>query len=116
VSASYPETFVPAASQPDVIDVKLLSGTFVKEHRVAAAGTALPQHAHAFAHVSVIVRGAVRLFEDPAHRGDFHAPCGILIPAHAKHLFITLTDDVVLLCVHDGDADVTEEHELGIEQ
>jgi hypothetical protein len=113
--SDYPRAFVPLEEQPEQTDVRLLSGTFVKEIRVARARTALPQHAHTFAHVSVVVRGAVRLYENTLHKGDFQAPCGILIRARSKHLFVTLADDTVLLCVHDGDADVADEHALEAE-
>ena len=115
LSATYPAAFRPLEAQPEETDVRLLSGTFVKEVRVAKAGTALPQHAHTFAHVSVIVRGAVRLYQDQTHVGDFHAPCGVLIPALAKHLFVTMCDNTVILCVHDGDADVADEHVIKME-
>lgn len=114
-AATYPTTFVEIEQQPSETDVRLLAGTFVKEIRVAKAGTALPQHAHTFAHVSVIVRGAVRLYENKQHVGDYRAPSGILIRAHSKHLFVTLADDTVILCVHDGDADVADEHIIAVE-
>lgn len=107
---SYPAAFVELEQQPSETDVRLLAGTFVKEMRVAKAGTALAQHSHNFDHVSVIVRGAVRLYRDKEHVGDYRAPWGVLIPAHSKHLFVTLADDTVILCVHDGDADIADEH------
>jgi quercetin dioxygenase-like cupin family protein len=114
VSASYPPHFLPLAEQPQQTDIRLMSATFVKEIRVALANTALPQHSHAYDHVSVIVRGAVRLFRDQVHIGDFRAPWAVLIPAHTKHLFVTLADDTAILCVHDGEMEFDEEHELEV--
>lgn len=91
--------------QPDQTDVRLLSGTFVKEIRVQKAGTHLPQHVHQYAHVSVIVRGAARIYEGPRLLGVFEAPDAVRIKPRIGHRFVTLKDDTVILCVHDGGID-----------
>jgi hypothetical protein len=35
--------------------------------------------------------------------GDFVGPCAIKIPALALHKFLTLSDGVVILCLHNAD-------------
>lgn len=71
-------------------------GVFFKEMRVRKAGTLIPQHSHTYDHTSYLVTGAV---EVDGVRYD--APAPIYIPAHQKHMFLTLTDDTFVLCVHN---------------
>lgn len=115
-----PETFVRAAEQPISTEIKMLDGVFVKSMCVQRAGTYVPQHSHVYPHVSVLVKGAVRVWRDGALDGDYAAPVGILIPAGVKHLFQALQDGTTVLCVHDiGTAEAVEvldEHHLaGVE-
>ena len=86
-------------------DLRLLSGTFVKETH-ADKGARLDQHAHVYAHVSVIVRGRVRLYAGGRYVGDYKAPAGLYIAAVMRHQFVILEDDTIILCVHDMDAEV----------
>jgi hypothetical protein len=102
-------TLQKAAEQPISSDTLISDGVFAKPFRVAKAHTFLPQHSHVYDHVSVIVRGAVRLWCDGELLGDHAAPTGILIKAGVKHLFETLEDDTIILCVHDiGTAESVE--------
>jgi len=95
----------PTHPQPDETDIKLSAGIFIKQMRCSKAGTLIPQHAHEFDHVSVVARGAVRVMrENVGTVAEFMAPNSILIPAGEKHLFLTLLDDTVILCVHDADS------------
>ena len=124
-----------AAEQPISTEIKMADGVFTKSMVVRRAGTIIPQHSHAYAHISVLVRGAVRVTvggsdimgfatQDSVVRvtatgecfGDFTAPAGITIEAGVKHTFTTLADDTIILCVHDiGTAEgveVLEEHQI----
>ena len=105
-----------AAQQPDTTELFMADGIFAKSMVIQRANTVVPQHSHTYAHVSVLARGAVRLWKDEALVGDFHAPAGILIEARAKHTFMSLVDDTAILCVHDiGAAEavsIEEEHQL----
>jgi quercetin dioxygenase-like cupin family protein len=105
-----------AAEQPISTEIRMADGVFTKSMVVRKAGTVIPQHSHRFDHVSVLVRGSVRVVTDDEDLGEFTAPCGILIRAGVKHLFETITDDVIVLCVHDiGTAEgveVLEEHQI----
>lgn len=107
---------LPPDEQPISTEIRMADGVFAKTMVVKKDGTIIPQHAHRFDHVSVLVRGRVRLFTDGDSCGVFSAPCGILIKAGVKHLFETLVDDTIILCVHDiGTAEsveILEEHEI----
>ena len=105
-----------AADQPISTELHIADGVFVKTMVIQRAGTFVPQHAHVYAHVTVLVRGSIKAWKDGAFLGDFTAPVGITIPARAKHLFMSLEDHTILLCVHDiGTAEaveIAEEHQI----
>lgn len=97
-------------------DLKWANGVFGKTIVLPKSGLVVPQHAHTYPHVSVLVRGTIRAWAGGECLGDFTAPVGITIAAEIKHTFLTLTDDVIILCVHDiGTAegvDIAEEHQF----
>lgn len=103
--------------QPTSIDIRLVDGVFVKSNHFRRAGTFAPQHAHHFDHLSYIASGAVRVTADGVLLGEFAAPASIVIPARVQHLFETLADDTVVLCIHNADrAELVErEHTLDME-
>lgn len=107
---------IPAAlvleHQPVSTDIRMADGVFVKT-LVLEAGLLVPQHAHKFAHVSVLVRGSIRAWAGDDYLGTFIAPVGLTIAANIKHTFMSLTP-AVLLCVHDIDTalDVEAEHQI----
>jgi quercetin dioxygenase-like cupin family protein len=84
-------------------------------------GTLLPQHSHRHPHISYVASGVVRVWCEDEQLGDFAAPCAIKIAAYKMHSFLTLTDNVTILCLHNADhleADepaVAEEHHLELE-
>ena len=97
---------IPLDDMPVETQICEADGIYIKQIAVPKRGTILGQHAHQLSHLSLLARGAVRL-----RRGhwtaavmeegeEFHAPVGIHIPAGELHSFETLTDDVVLYCVH----------------
>jgi quercetin dioxygenase-like cupin family protein len=109
--------FWKAPEQPVETDLSITEdadgkGVFVKWFRVPKAETFLPQHAHDYAHVSVIAAGGVKVWEEGQVRGTFHAPSSIVIPAGKRHTFRTLFDNTVLLCIHRSDVAVLEEHQI----
>lgn len=75
-------------------------GVFIKEMFLAKAGTVVPQHAHTYAHTSFLVAGSVRVWADGEYR-DWVAPKPIVIAARVKHKFVSLTDGVLVLCIHN---------------
>lgn len=106
------------ANQP-TSDLTLYAGIFLKTWTVADAGTMIPQHAHRHPHISLIVSGAVRVWCGAEMLGDYSAPAAIKIAAEQKHSFLTLTDSVVIACIHAvGEAEdvgIAEEHTLNLE-
>lgn len=110
--------FVRHPDQPIETDLTITADLFVKSHTVPKAGTYLPQHSHAYAHVSVIAYGCVDVWEEDQFKGTYRAPASIKIPAKRKHMFVTRTDDTVILCIHrisnDGGPEIYEEHSLGV--
>jgi hypothetical protein len=92
-----------AEHQPEQVELVLYAGVFVKLWSVADAGTLLPQHAHEFPHLTLLMRGSVRAWRGEEMLGDYSAPAVIRIPANELHTFLTLTNDVALACVHNAD-------------
>jgi quercetin dioxygenase-like cupin family protein len=98
--------------------IHMAGGVFIKEMRVPDAGTLIPQHSHHYAHFSALVQGSVRVWCDDVLMGDYEAPYILHIKAEAKHRFLALTDDMMILCIHsiaegEGEADlIHEEHHI----
>lgn len=100
-------------TQPVQTNLKMCEGLFVK-HMIFAADSYIPQHSHSSPHLSVLATGAIKAWKDGEFLGTFHAPAGLVIEAHAKHLFLALEPNTTILCVHrvddDGEPDIHEEH------
>lgn len=98
------------------IEIHTVDGVFLKQYVLPLAGMIVPQHAHAWSHLTMLARGAVHVWKDGVHLGRFDAPRGIEIEAGAKHTFQTIEPDTVLYCVHNlHSADkvaILAEHEL----
>jgi hypothetical protein len=96
-----------AEHQPETISVTIYAGVFVKTWSVRDAVTLLPQHAHEYPHMTLVMRGTVRAWrgeeESVEELGDFSAPAVIRIPANTLHTFLTLTPDCALACIHNAD-------------
>jgi hypothetical protein len=68
-------------------------------------------HKHHFDHVSLLVRGSVRLDVDGYPSKVFTAPRFIVVKKELKHRFTALEDDTVYYCVfalRDVDGNVTD--------
>ena len=110
-----------APNQPER-SICLYAGIYALTWTVQDRGTLLPQHAHEFPHISYCVSGIVRVWCGDEQLGDFTAPCAIKIPAHKMHTFLTMTDNVTILCLHNADhleADepaIAAEHNLHLEE
>lgn len=108
--------FDRAIKQPQEIDFHMADGVFVKHIVIPAGGSIVPQHVHEYDHTSFLAKGAMYVWEDGVPQGRLDAPQGILIKAGVKHLFQTIEDDTVLLCIHNLHGEqavkVLAEHEL----
>lgn len=89
---------------------------FVKQLLIARKDTLIPQHAHAYDHMSMLATGAVRVWKDGVLDRDYQAPAGIFIGAGIKHTFQSLEDATIIYCVHavagDGDVEIAAEHQF----
>lgn len=74
---------------------------WVRAYSVDKAQTLMSQHTHAHDHITLVSRGTVEAWQDGELLGQYTAPAIIKIPAGKKHAFTTLTDDVVLCCLHN---------------
>jgi quercetin dioxygenase-like cupin family protein len=92
-----------APNQPVAESLCLFGGIFAKTWTVQDRGTLLPQHSHEFPHISYIVSGVVRVWCGEQELGDYAAPAAIKIEARELHQFLTLTDGVTILCIHNAD-------------
>lgn len=108
--------FERATQQPWQVDIKIADDIFVKSILIPRANTFIPQHAHTYDHLSMLAVGTVEVWKNGKAFGVFTAPSGILIEANAKHTFKSLTDNVLLYCIHNvartGEVDVAEEHQI----
>jgi hypothetical protein len=103
-----------APNQP-IDELLLFAGIYLRTWTVADAGTLLPQHAHTWDHISLIVRGAVRVWCDGELLGVFTAPATIKIAARSFHTFTTLADNTIIACIHAvGEADDVAVHEHAV--
>jgi quercetin dioxygenase-like cupin family protein len=111
---------LPVERQPLSTEIKMLDGIFVKSMVIQRAGDTVPQHSHVYDHISVLIRGSVRVWRDDLDCGEYQAPAGLTIKAFSKHRFMALEDDTAVLCVHDiGTAEsvaVADEHHLSEEE
>jgi len=110
-----------APNQP-TSELLIYAGIYAKLWHVADAGTLLPQHAHRHSHISLVATGSVRVWQDDTLIGDFRAPAMVKIPAQALHKFLTLDDDVCIVCIHnadhadpDGEPPIAAAHALELE-
>jgi quercetin dioxygenase-like cupin family protein len=92
--------FVRASEQPIETMIFEAEGLWVKQFEIRGAHKYVPQHAHQLSHLTLLVRGTLNVWIDGQWDAQYDAPTGIYIKAGAKHLFETLTDDVILYCVH----------------
>ena len=103
------------AEQPSVREFSA-DGIFVAQICIAKSGTLTPQHSHSYDHMTFLAKGIVNVYRADALMEHIQAPSFIMIPAYTKHLFETLVDDVILLCIHNisrsGKIVVAEEHQL----
>jgi len=106
--------FEPLPIQPEAMDWEEADGIGIR-YAVFEADTYVPQHAHAYEHVSAIPFGEGTLSQEGAPPQPFKGPCFLVIPAHAKHLFHFQTRGM-LMCIHNtsrsGAIEVAEEHQI----
>lgn len=109
-----PNNFV-RVEQPVSVEFACADDVFVKTIPLKSRGLYVPQHAHTYDHTSFVAAGAVRAWKDGVLMGDFVAPCAIFIAAGAKHTFLSLASDTLVLCIHNVHGEgvsIAAEHQL----
>lgn len=99
-------------TQPEKWEFHGEDEVFIKQIYLAKIGYIVPQHAHKYAHTSMLATGSIRLWKDGKHIGDFKAPTGLTIAAHCKHAMQALEDETTIYCIHNthGFTDDLENH------
>ena len=96
----------------DLNQLGFYGNVWVRSHTYRKAGDVNgPGHYHRFNHVSLLVKGAVRVEVEGAEPKRYMAPTFIIIDKDKKHRVTALEDDTVWYCVfalRDIDGDVTE--------
>ncbi len=117
MSDTLPASFdTTARRQPTQQGVAQADGVFVRRLHIPDEDSYVPQHSHRYDHLTMLAVGSMRVWQDGVLRGDFAAPAEIVIPAGAKHVFLTLTPGVTFYCIHNtgrcGAVEELEQHEL----
>ncbi len=111
-----PDALIDDYPQLENIEFYIDGGLFVKQMSMPFTGTLVPQHSHAYDHVSMLALGSVRVWADNILVGDFTAPKPITIKAGVKHTFMSLEDDTLIYCIHrldeNNEVPILEEHQL----
>lgn len=98
--------------QPPVWEQDARDGVFIKMMHLKRMGMLVPQHAHQYAHTTLLAAGKLRVWREDVQMGDFEAPRSFWIEANVKHRFMSLVADTVAYCIHAATPVVTEEHQL----
>lgn len=100
--------------QPPVWETTASDGVFIKMLKLTKMGMIVPQHAHKYAHTTLLATGRLRMWKNDELVGDLDAPLAIEIEANVKHKFQSLLPDTVAFCIHAATPIVTAEHQLRV--
>lgn len=93
-------------------------GVFIKGMIMVQKGTMVAQHAHEYAHTSLLVSGSIRVWAEEILLGDFKSPDAVFIKEKIKHKFQALEDNTSVYCIHnvgqEGKVKIHAENSLGI--
>jgi quercetin dioxygenase-like cupin family protein len=111
-----PNLVLATEQPPDDVEFHTIDSVFIKQMRIAKAGTFIPQHSHVYEHASMLAKGSVRVYEDGKMTGEHSAPTCLSIKAGVKHTFESLEDDTIIYCIHNlmrsEIVEILEEHQL----
>ena len=86
---------------PEYVQFDEVDDMWIRSYVVKKAHSILPQHSHEHDHATIVSRGTVEVWHGGEFVGQYTAPAVITVPAKKLHYFKTLTDDVVLCCLHN---------------
>lgn len=96
-------TEVAVEDQPREVDFAEAPGLFVKTIFLPKRESLVPQHSHESGHLTMLALGEIFVWKNGELQGRYKAPTGIYIEPQTKHTFLTLTDNVLLYCIHRVD-------------
>lgn len=107
-----------AVEQPPIWDYKASDDVYIKQLYIKDQFTLIPQHAHKYAHTTLLSVGSVRVWTDGQDAIEYTAPSVIPIPAEVKHTFLSLVPNTLLYCIHNvgrtGEVEIHAEHQLEV--
>lgn len=110
-----PRSLIEQAIQVE-LTAGAVDGIYIRQIMIPKADSVVPQHSHAWDHITCLARGSVFVWKDGALDKQYRAPALITIKAGVKHLFLTCEDETLLLCIHnlhdEAAVKVLEEHNL----
>jgi len=87
------------AREPGVYgDGLTLYGNVLCRRFVLRRGESVPGHAHQFDHLSLLLRGRMRVTVD-GHATEYDAPQEVVMPKGVVHALEALDDDTIWLCI-----------------
>ncbi len=112
MGANVNECLTCAICQPPIWEHTAPDGLFIKQMYLKDAGTMIPQHAHAYAHTSMLAKGRIHAWAEGVDLGEFTAPYPLYIPARVKHTFMSLENDTIIYCIHRSEPVIVSEHQI----
>ena len=88
-------------TSPDYIEFAEADDIWVRAYTLDNKNSVAVQHVHEHDHITLVARGEVSYWEDGAEVSRHTAPALLTVQAGKKHAFVSLTDDVVLCCLHN---------------
>jgi quercetin dioxygenase-like cupin family protein len=88
-------------TNPDYIEFAEADDIWVRAYTLDKAHSVAVQHVHEHDHITLVARGSVAYWEDGVEVSRHNAPALLTVLANKKHAFVSLTDDVVLCCLHN---------------
>lgn len=88
------------------ISIGSVANLFTRMMWFEKAGDTEEGHAHRFAHLTLLTKGALKVIVN-GQETEFDAPYQIYIEKDLQHTLIALEDDTLAFCIHalrDGDA------------
>jgi quercetin dioxygenase-like cupin family protein len=93
------------------VEWALADDIFIKQMLMDKANILVPQHSHAYDHISMLAAGSVRVWKDGKWWQDIKAPLPIFIAQGIKHTFMSLEPNTLIYCIHqarNGVVDIKE--------
>jgi quercetin dioxygenase-like cupin family protein len=96
----------------DYIEFAEVDGMWIRAYTLDKVHSVAAQHVHAHDHITLLASGSVKFWQDGVEVAQYDAPAVITVPAGKKHAFQSITDNVVLCCLHNLRGTGLEEPEV----